>query len=432
MSQGKAEFSGPGWVVVLCLHVSCILWSGVLKALGVMLPTLVEQFATKTWLIGWMVAIINGAINIVGPLSGPLDSLLGTRVVVMVSGILIGTSLIVASLTTSVVEMTVTLTLGVSCLSYSSVLMRAAVARCFPTNYATATGLAMSGFPVGTLLIAPMTQLLLDTYGWRAAMMLLGAMSLHLPACGALLRQRSRDSEKSNQYETLREDDDLDDSSRNNIAKEKSRLRAFKDALTAQTEHLGFSVCLKFSFWIATLLYVCIRFVSDQWLVYFVPQAEAKGFSPQEAVTFVTAAGIGNIVFKLVLGVVVDRGMLKLRPAMAAVIVMSCVSFVIVPWVTSYWMTLTNAVVFYGSCGAISSLIDIFTRELLGVDLLISAFSWMEVMTALVSLGFGFFPGWIYDQTGSYDLAFVSLGCVWALSLVALLMEQVNARWKKK
>ena len=58
--------SRPGWSAVLCLHVSWLVWSGLVKSLGVMLPTLQEQFATQSWLIGWLVAIVNAVANIIG------------------------------------------------------------------------------------------------------------------------------------------------------------------------------------------------------------------------------------------------------------------------------------------------------------------------------------------------------------------------------
>ncbi len=46
-----------GWMAVLGFFASKMAWVILVKGLGMMLPTLQEQFATSTWLIGWMVAI---------------------------------------------------------------------------------------------------------------------------------------------------------------------------------------------------------------------------------------------------------------------------------------------------------------------------------------------------------------------------------------
>ncbi|XP_041251830.1 monocarboxylate transporter 13-like, partial [Onychostruthus taczanowskii] len=63
-----------------------------------------------------------------------------------------------------------------------------AVSRWFPRRRALATGLAVSGAAVSGLALAPLLPLALDSYGWRGALLLLAAVSLHLVAAAALLR----------------------------------------------------------------------------------------------------------------------------------------------------------------------------------------------------------------------------------------------------
>lgn len=62
------------------------------------------------------------------------------------------------------------------------------VGRYFPARRALATGLAMSGASVSGLALGPLVPLLLDTYGWRGALLLLAAISFNLMVAGALLR----------------------------------------------------------------------------------------------------------------------------------------------------------------------------------------------------------------------------------------------------
>ena len=69
----------------------------------------------------------------------------------------------------------------------AGVLVRDALGRCFSKNYATAVGLARTGNSIGMLTLPPLIQLLLVTYGWRGTMMIIGAISLHLAVCGALM-----------------------------------------------------------------------------------------------------------------------------------------------------------------------------------------------------------------------------------------------------
>ncbi|NXP43262.1 MT12B protein, partial [Leiothrix lutea] len=48
--------------------------------------------------------------------------------------------------------------------------------------------LAVSGAAVSGLALSPLVPLALDAYGWRGALLLLGGVSLHMVAAGALLR----------------------------------------------------------------------------------------------------------------------------------------------------------------------------------------------------------------------------------------------------
>ncbi|NXK18576.1 MOT13 protein, partial [Arenaria interpres] len=48
--------------------------------------------------------------------------------------------------------------------------------------------LVVSGASLSGLALGPLVPLLLDTYGWRGALLLLAAISFNLVAAGALLR----------------------------------------------------------------------------------------------------------------------------------------------------------------------------------------------------------------------------------------------------
>ncbi|XP_038072429.1 monocarboxylate transporter 12-like isoform X2 [Patiria miniata] len=390
MGRIQTGRSHQDWYAVLCLFVSYLSWVWLIKGLGVMLPTLQEQFATQTWRVGWMLSIITAVICFTG-----------------------------------------------TALSVVPILIRALLGRRFTTNYGTAVGIGTAGGAVGMITVGPFTQLLLDTYGWRGALLILGGLFMHLGVCGALLRSASSD-ETNDSYQLVSTDANeepqvgLSSAEETGNLKKSSRLSAFKDALSAQMKHFGFSVCFKFSFWITAVIFICRRFVVDQWMIYFISQAGVKDFSPYDAVTFTTAGGVGNVVTKILLGVIVDKGLLKLRPVIALMITLSSSAILITPWINSYWLMMVTTVVYFSSQGTLALLNDLYTRELLGPDLLTCAFAWMDLASAILSFSLGFFPGWMYDQTGSFDWAFFIIGCISALSLTALLMEWVQARCKPK
>ncbi|XP_022100013.1 monocarboxylate transporter 12-like isoform X2 [Acanthaster planci] len=386
-----------GFYIVVCMHISMMLLSGFTKGLGVMLATLREEFIADTWMIGSLIAGMNAVAGFAGPISGPLHGSFGTRTVVVISGLLSGASVILSSFSTSVFHVALTLSLLTGPgLSIISILTRAMAGRHFTTGYAIATGIGSSGHAVGLVVVGPLTQVLLDTYGWRGALLLLGAISLHLGAFGFLLRSAPESTQKENEYLPLvstEEEEPAADQSRIPNGEKKSRFHIKKDAIIARLNLLGWTICCCAKFWIAFPVFGCDYITCDLWLMYFVVYAETKGFSGYEAVTFTLAGGIGNIVFKIVLGLILDRGLLNLRLSLFSTIIASSLGLLTLPWINTYWMMMVNAFLFQGLSGMTATMSDIYTRDLFGAEDLVPAFSWIGVFTAALALAFGFFPG---------------------------------------
>ena len=276
-------------------------------------------------------------------------------------------------------------------LSVINILTRARIGRCFTTNYGTAVGIGTSGGSLGVVAAGPLTQWLLDTYGWRGTLLLLGALILNLCVCGTLLQSSTTETKTNGGYQPVGAHGDEEPRAPGNV--QQPRLGAAKDAFFAQMKHFGLSICGKILFWIDTVVFICIIFVSDLWAIYFVSLAEAKGFSPYDAVTFTSVAGVSSMISKLGFGFIVDRGWLKLRPAILLMTVLSSLSLLVTPWINSLWPMMASAYIYIGASSALAPLNDLYTRELLGADLLACAFGWMKVVAAVVMFSLGFFPG---------------------------------------
>lgn len=82
-------------------------------------------------------------------------------------------------------------------LSYTPAI--AMVGSYFSERKALAYGIAMSGSGIGTFILAPAVQLLIEFFSWRGALLILGGLVSHLCVCGALMRplegQRGRQKE---------------------------------------------------------------------------------------------------------------------------------------------------------------------------------------------------------------------------------------------
>ncbi|XP_022100047.1 monocarboxylate transporter 12-like isoform X2 [Acanthaster planci] len=370
--------------IVLCMHVSTMLWAGLTKALGVLLPTLREQFTADTWMIGSLIAASVAAAGFAGP----------------------GLSII-------------------------CILTRAMAGRQFTTGYAIATGVGSSGHALGMMFIGPLAQVFLDTYGWRGALLLLGAISLHLCAFAFLLTESVKVRDKYVPIVSSEEEPPISIPEKPNTEKQ-SQLHVLKAAITAGKKLLGCSVCGRAEFWIAFPVFGCDSFATDMWLMYFVAYADTKGFSGHEAVTFTLAGGIGNMVSKIIFGLILGRGLVNVRLSLFVTITSSSLALLTLTWINSYWAMMVNAFLYHGLSGMLTVLSDIYTRELLGTEDLAAAFSWIGVLTAVLVLAFGFFPGLMFDISGSFEIAFVILACIASLSLVSLLAEVLLNRHKER
>ncbi|XP_033635536.1 monocarboxylate transporter 11-like [Asterias rubens] len=179
-----------GWLAVMGLFSTWMVWIGLIKGLAVMLPTLQEQFNASTWLVGWMIAIIDASIECSGICASPLRNKFGLRAVVTVSGVLVGGSLIASSFASSLYQIAILLTLFAGpAIGVSSIVTREAISHQFSDSLTMALSLGGLGSSLAYVIIIPLTQFLIDVYGWRGTMLLTGGVYSHIAVCGALMKE---------------------------------------------------------------------------------------------------------------------------------------------------------------------------------------------------------------------------------------------------
>ena len=62
------------------------------------------------------------------------------------------------------------------------------VAYYFEKRRSLATGLAVCGSGIGNFIVAPITQYLIDEFGWRGTTLIVAGFFLKMCVCGALMR----------------------------------------------------------------------------------------------------------------------------------------------------------------------------------------------------------------------------------------------------
>src|SRR5205814_9767963 len=177
-----------GWIIVGAGIVITCLGMGTMMSLGIFLQPM--SLAT-----GWSRTSISTAALLnflcMGPASffwGALSDRFGTRAVVLSGGALLGLGLVAASQAATVGQFQILfgMIIGVAAGSFYAPLTATAT-RWFVQHRSLAVALISAGFAIGSMTISPLAQWLITDYGWRTAMLTLGALSWLLIIPAALL-----------------------------------------------------------------------------------------------------------------------------------------------------------------------------------------------------------------------------------------------------
>ncbi|MGH8742566.1 MAG: MFS transporter, partial [Burkholderiales bacterium] len=176
-------------VIALTLALAYGIW----YSYSVILVALLGEF-------GWSRSVLAGAFSVftlvhggVNPVIGALCARFRPLRVMAAGGVAMGITLFADSFIATPAQLylgfSVATALAVAAAGWVPALVH--VQREFQDRVGLAIGIVSSGVGVGMLLVVPLTQVLIDAFGWRTAFQVLGALSLCwiVPASLWLARQ---------------------------------------------------------------------------------------------------------------------------------------------------------------------------------------------------------------------------------------------------
>lgn len=126
---------------------------------------------------------------LLGPISSVLVNKYGSRLVMIVGGLLSGSGLVAASFCKSVNQLYFCIgVIGGLGLAFNLNPALTMIGKYFYKKRPLANGLAMAGSPVFLSTLAPLNQAFFGIYGWRGSFLILGAFLLNCCVAGALMR----------------------------------------------------------------------------------------------------------------------------------------------------------------------------------------------------------------------------------------------------
>jgi MFS family permease len=276
-----------GWFVVLAAFAVTFVGFGCAYTFSVFVEALQRDFDASRGSVSLVFSLAGFLYFGLGIISGPLADRVGSRGLAVAGMILTGLGLAAASLARSLPEVYAAYGLGVGLgVGCAYVPAIGAVQRWFVRRRGFASGLAVSGIGVGTLVMPPLASFLIESLGWRGAYLALGTFAAVVGGGLALL------IENDPRDRGLGPDGDPPPSG---TQPKRAEGNSVRDAIRSGRFMSLYAACLICSFGV---------FVP---FVHLVPYAQDHGVTPASAVLLLGVIGVGSTAGRFFLGGLADR-----------------------------------------------------------------------------------------------------------------------------
>jgi MFS family permease len=276
-----------GWFVVSAAFAVTFFGFGSAYTFSAFVESLQRDFGASRGSVSLVFSLAGFLYFGLGIVSGPLADRFGSRSLAVAGMILTGLGLAAASAARSLPEVYAAYGLGVGLgVGCAYVPAIGAVQRWFVRRRGFASGLAVSGIGVGTLVMPPLASLFIETLGWRGAYLALGVLAAVLGGGLALL------IENDPRGRGLGPDGDPPQSG---AQAARPQGASVSDAIRSRRFIRLYAACLICSFGV---------FVP---FVHLVPYAGDHGVAPSSAVLLLGVIGIGSTAGRFFLGGLADR-----------------------------------------------------------------------------------------------------------------------------
>lgn len=403
-----------GWVIAF-VGASILLTEALtVQTFGVFVIPLTTQF-------GWARGALSGAFSVcfvlggtLGIFAGRLCDRYGPRVLLTVSGLMLGAGLILMSFVSSLWQVYLIwgllISVGRGCCIIPIV---STVPRWFEEGggRGTATGIAVAGIGLGGIIWPPVAQWLISSYGWQQAFLTMGLATLAIIIPLAQFMKHSPEWARITACGEAGEVGEVADK-----------------PLSSLSDGLSTSGAIRTGrFWVLGLLHFCFMFSVQVMLVHSAPYTEDIGFSAAIAASVLSVIAGASTFSRFFTGIISDK--IGGRLTLSACVIAGTLATIWLLFAGKLWMLYIFAVVFGFAWGGMVTVGTLVTAELFGMK------SFGVLLGSILLLGTiggalgGYLAGSIFDVTGSYNLAF--LICV-VLCAISVIFSLILLRYKVK
>ncbi|KAM9501820.1 monocarboxylate transporter 13 isoform 1-T4 [Clarias gariepinus] len=384
VGQVEAPDGGWGWVVVFALFMASALVFGLIRSLGVFFVEFVQYFGESAQAVSWITSIGVAMQQLLSPIGTAACNAYGARGVVVLGGFLSGLGLILASQATKLAHLY--LTMGIISGSGWALVFTptvASVMQYFSTRRSLAMGLGFTGVGLSSFAFSPLFQYLVQLYGWRGALLILGGLSFNIMVSGALIRPLKPTK-----------------------VVEKSKSNSVSEGCMSYFE---LSLLLHRGFLTYSLAVTCFNAGYFIPYVHLVAHSRHVGFSEYQAAFVISSTGVTDIVGRVVAGWASD--LRRIRSIHLLTIWTGLVSLflLLLPFCSMHgnYAGLLTVSLAYGFCaGAMTPLVFSVVPEIVGMKRMVGALGLLQLIESVGGLLGAPLSGWLRDFTGSYMVSF--------------------------
>jgi len=400
MTENRQPRVFYGYVVVAAAFlVMAVMW-GTQYTFGVFFKPLLAEF-------GWTRAMTSGAFSLslvlTGLLSivtGRLTDRFGPRLVVTVCGCFLGLGFLLVSQVSAIWQLYLFygVLVGVG-MSGSFVPLASTVARWFVKRRGTVTGIAVSGLGVGTMIMPPIANWLISSYGWRTSYIVVGVAALVLVVLAAQVLKYDPKQVGQLPY---------GESELEVVASSQDTGFSLKEALRA------------WQFWVIGIAWLCFGLSLGAVLVHIVLHAIGLGISAASAALILAVIGGLSTVGRVVMGTASDRIGNKL-----ALVICFALLPIMLFWLSAAresWMLYLFAVIFGFGYGGIAALASPIVAEQFGLSSLGVLLGCIMICVEGGSAIGPVVAGHIFDVTSDYNTAFLLFAVISVIGLMLILL----------
>lgn len=398
----------PGWrMVAVAFFVDFIAVGFFFYSYGVFFKAIAAEFGGSRLSVSIGITLTQTVGALLAPFIGRALDRFPLKHVIVVGALAMGSGFVLLAFVQTPLQFYLVLSvfIGFGAGAMGQLATSKLVSNWFVRKRGTALGIAATGISVSGVIMPAVSAWIIATYGWREGFATYGVITLSVVVPLVLRYVISKPEDIGL----------LPDG-----AATSSTLPPPKPAMRT-AEFLA-----QPRFWILVMVIGLLFCIQSATLIHMVPQLTDRGYSLVAASAIASATAVFGILGKLIYGVLVDRW--DVRHALWLAIAFQFGGQIIMLFTDGYYPFLLGACFFGFGMGGVVPMQGAVVGAAFGRESFGRVLGAMRPPMAVIHLTGVPFAGWVYDTTGSYELAFQTFIGLYVLAAIVVLPLRVETR----